>query len=328
MPLSYLLIFERTPPEYIIFASTDCQKVLGYTPEEMVGTSALDYSGDPYARHYSCAWPEDNPELGVTMLPHNLRRKDGSLVFSHYIAINCSGHIFAYITAFPEMGHVPLSESVLYKIQHEINFGHEPTRPVQPTEQRNHELVKPDLEMVTKESLHKAHIYTARASRAKACFILNRHDPDGHGPTIDFVTNSISGIFSGDTDGHEITGVSFLSIVAPEDVSRAAVYLDNLCADTKPQLCALRLLRTPMGARDELVNVELFGASSDEKILLLCQRRREKPVNVPSTSLSASAGEVSELPPKPDAPFMSLEEIISSDPDTTDVGGYWSEVMF
>ncbi|KAJ2680663.1 hypothetical protein GGH99_005394 [Coemansia sp. RSA 1285] len=387
MPIPYLLVFERTPPEYIVFASSNCLKAIGYTPDEMVGTSALDYSSDPYAKHYSCAWPADNPELGVTMMPHNLVHKDGSYIFTHYIAINCSGHIFALITAYPELGRVAMNgDSMLYKLQHELSFAEEykgegsthntqdsaashlpPLPPpntgaaaaAQPTQSTADaipssgsvaDLVNPDHPLVTKESLYRAHIYTARASRAKACFILNYietadDNPASQGPTIDFVTNSVSEIFGGDTDGHEIMDKPFLSLVAPQDITKAAVYLDNLHKVTRPQLCGLRLLRDPTRASsapqtsndgnddDEYIRVELFGASSDDKLLLLCQKRREKSdAPLPLVPGKMPVGEISKLPPKDSgdsaSQYMTLEQIISSNPDTTDVDGHWSEVMF
>ncbi|KAJ1664446.1 hypothetical protein IW140_004730 [Coemansia sp. RSA 1813] len=392
MPVSYILVFERTPPEYIVFASSNCLKAIGYTPEEMLGTSALDYSSDPYAKHYSCAWPADNPELGVTMMPHNLVHKNGDYVFTHYIAINCSGYIFALIHAFPELGRVEMNgDSLLYKLQHELSFAEEykgenahasspapkslPARPVeqqpaqaqaqaqaqtepQVPEQSQQEpenesqglkqsqepenvadLVNPQHPLVTKETLHKAHIFTARAARAKACFILNHADDSiaSQGPTIDFVTNSVSDIFGGDTDGHEITDKPFLSLVAPQDVTKAAVYLDNLHKVTKPQLCGLRILHDPIGSSaqqsqdDKYIHVELFGASSGDKILLLCQKRREKGMaDAPAVPGKMPVGEVSKLPPTDDdmAQYMTLEQIISSNPDTTDIDGHWSEVMF
>ncbi|KAJ2401413.1 hypothetical protein GGI23_001412 [Coemansia sp. RSA 2559] len=201
------------------------------------------------------------------------------------------------------------------------------------------DLVNPKQPLVTKESLHKAHIFTARAARAKACFILNTidSDPASQGPTIEFVTNTVSDIFGGDTDGHEIMDRPFLSLVAPQDVTKAAVYLDSLRKTTKPQLCGLRLLRDPMGPStrqtgdDEYINVDLFGASSEDKILLLCQKRREKGfLDAPIAPGKIPVGEVSKLPPKDDdmAQYMSLDQIISSNPDTTDVDGHWSEVMF
>ncbi|KAJ2667715.1 hypothetical protein IWW42_005740 [Coemansia sp. RSA 1085] len=352
MPLSYIVIFERASPENIIFASTNCERVLGYTPQEMVGTSAMSYSADTHAKHYSCEWPEDNPELGVTMMPHNLRRKDGSTVFTHSIAINCSGYLFTIVNAFPEMGKVDLGESILYKLQHQTDYNaldasksqasldSISTRTVETplpendqSEAGSEDLVNLKLPQVTKDSLQKAHVYTARASRIKACMILNRNYEGNqvHGPTVEFVTNTISNIYYGDTDAHELIDQPFFSLVAPQDVSKAAVYLDNLFKITRPQLCSLKLRRHPIAysqeqpANDngEFIEIEVFGASSGDKAMLLCQRIRKnhKPAVVSQVNRHASFNDDGD-----DLPYMSLEEIISSDPGSSDLNEQWYEV--
>ncbi|KAJ2054954.1 hypothetical protein GGI03_003622 [Coemansia sp. RSA 2337] len=330
MPVSYVSIYERDGPERVLYVSANCRAVLGYEPEEMVGSSVLDFSCDTHAKHYCCQWPADNPELGVTMLPHNLRHKDGHKVFSHVTSINCSGHMFAIITGFPELGEVQINESILYKLQYETEFDQGSATVVGNGEEAavesKDDLLYPAHQPITKDSLRKANMYTARACRAKACFVLSMSPSDSfasvQGPTIEFVTNSISNIFDGATDGYEIIGMPFFSLVAPADITKAAVYMDNLRTITRPQLCSLRLLRHPTDSStahdDSLVEVELFGAVSDNKTVLLCQklRCRTKPSN------DRREQEDDELP------YMSLEEIISSDPESTDIGDLWNELVF
>ncbi|KAJ1832891.1 hypothetical protein IWW55_006671 [Coemansia sp. RSA 2706] len=351
MPLSYIVIFERTSPENIIFASSNCQRVLGYTPQEMLGTSAMSYSADTHAKHYSCEWPADNPELGVTMMPHNLLRKDGSVVFTHAIAINCSGYIFTVVNAFPELGRVHLGESILYRLQHETDYNALDADKARASldssssslAQRSagnsssaEDLVNLKLPQVTKDSLHRAHVFTARASRIKACMILSQaSDGATHGPTVEFVTNTISNIYSGDVDAHELVNVPFFSLVAPADIAKAALYLDNIFAIPRPQLCSLRLVRHPALAdngaaspaesdAEEPIEIEVFGASSGNKAMLLCQRirRNRKPVDFAAANRRAGFNDSDD-----DLPYMSLEEIISSDPDSSDLNEQWYEVQ-
>ncbi|KAJ2122307.1 hypothetical protein IW147_003504 [Coemansia sp. RSA 720] len=337
MPLSYIVIFERASPENIIFASSNCEQVLGYTPQEMVGTSAMTYSADSHAKHYSCEWPADNPELGVTMMPHNLRRKDDSTVYTHSIAINCSGYLFTVVNAFPELGHVDLGESVLYKLQHETDFVQldadkarastdQSVCSVDQCEDSSMSLVSPALPVVTAESLRRAHVFTARASRIKACVIVD-HSDDVHGPMIEFVTNTIGNIYSGDVDAHELIGRSFFSLLKAEDVSRAASYLDCLIQNARPQMCTLRLVRQPLDEEPtvehaESIEIEVFGASSGSKIMMLCQRiRRNRKLNVASTNHRAGFDDDDD-----DLPYMSLEDIISSDPESSDLNDQWYKV--
>ncbi|KAJ1672311.1 hypothetical protein GGH95_005933 [Coemansia sp. RSA 1836] len=334
MPVSYVSIYERDAPEIVLYVSANVRSVLGYDPSEMVGNSILNYSCDAHAKHYSCQWPADNPELGVTMLPHNLRHKDGRKVFTHVTSINCSGHMFAIVTGFPELGEVQINESVLYKLQYqtEFNQGSATVTRARSNEDEEEEgdILNPALEPITKDSLRKANMYTARACRAKACFVLSMEPSDSNmqGPTIEFVTNSISSIFDGATDGYEIIGMPFFSLVAPADITKAAVYMDNLRNIAKPQLCSLQLLCSPAstgggsGGDEEvrvdrgLVKVELFGAVSDNKTVLLCQKMRR------------GGGSSGREEYDDELPYMSLEEIISSDPDSSDVGDQWNELVF
>ncbi|KAJ2483832.1 hypothetical protein EV174_002841 [Coemansia sp. RSA 2320] len=325
--MSYVSIYERLEPENILYVSSSCRDVLGYEPEEMVGTSVVNYSCDSHAKHYSCQWPADNPELGVTLLPHNLRHKSGHPVFAHVISINCSGHMFAIVTAYPELGEVHIKESILYKLQYQVDFN-SPCG-----DQQAEDLLCPRYPQVTKDSLRKAHIYTARACRAKACFVLSvlpaQIDDVPQSPTVEFVTNSISSIFDGATDGYEIVGMPFFSLVAPADLTGVGLFMDSLRTVSRPQLCALHLLRYPLTSEAphgqeaaNVVEVELFGAMSNNKIVLLCQkmRSRQKPSQGARDWTASGAEEDGELP------YMSLEEIISSDPDSSDIGDLWNEL--
>ncbi|KAJ2077058.1 hypothetical protein H4R24_005350 [Coemansia sp. RSA 988] len=368
MPISYIVVFEREHPERIIFISSNCQRVLGYTPQEMMGTSAMSYSADTYAEHYSCKWPADNPELSVTMMPHNLRSKDGSTIFTHTISFNCSGYIFTTINAFPEFGRVFLGDSVLYRLQHNTDYDtlsnsvsdnrqtsktaatignttsnqENASDSVQCAGQKSiNQMASLGYPQITKDTLRHAHVYTARASRVKACIILNKlsNDTSIQGPTIYFATNSIKDIYNGNVDAHELVEIPFLSLVVYQDVTKAALFLDNLISATHPQLCTLRLIAHPILFEDNnasgistatqaisgnSIDVEIFGASSDDKIMLLCQgayRRKPTASNFSRSILGPCNLAEDELP------CMSLEEIISSDPESSDPGGQWYQVL-
>ncbi|KAJ1644856.1 hypothetical protein J3B02_001017 [Coemansia erecta] len=316
MPISYVMIFERTGPENILYVSGNCHKVLGYTPEEMVGTSALNYSYDPHAKHYSCQWPADNPELGVTMLPHNLQRKDGTVIYVHAISINCTGHLFTIVVAYPELGDIRVQDSILYKLQYEVDYNYNSkeslktlsdTESAVSTDTGNSDIIYPKYPKVTRESLQKAHVYTARACRAKACFVLKVEEQGG--PVVEFVTNSISNVFNGHIDGHEIIDRPFLSIVDPKDMVKAAAFFQSLRNNHAPKLCSFGLLVDPFGGDSGVVQVELFGASSDDKFVLMCQKKRNE--------MAADQ-----------APYMSLEEIISSDYESSDVNETWHQLLW
>ncbi|KAJ1723656.1 hypothetical protein LPJ53_002039 [Coemansia erecta] len=325
MPISYVMIFERAGRENILYVSGNCYRVLGYRPEEMIGTSALNYSYDSHAKHYSCQWPADNPELGVTMLPHNMQRKDGSVVYVHALSINCTGHLFTIVVAYPELGDIRVKDSILYKLQYEVDYESNSERSQLATsdvgsvvstdteETRHEDILYPKYPKVTKDSLRKAHVYTARACRAKACFVLNCVEGGSQGPVVEFVTNSISSVFGGDLDGHEIVDQPFFTLVAPEHMTKAAVFMESLRSNHTPQLCTLQLRRDPFSnsGGEGVVSVELFGASSGDKFVMLCQKTR---------TLDDSTRE--------EAPYMSLEEIVSSDYESSDINEAWHQLMW
>ncbi|KAJ2809361.1 hypothetical protein H4R20_000171 [Coemansia guatemalensis] len=369
MPLSYIAVYEREHPERIIFVSSNCQRVLGYTPQEMLGTSAMSYSADAYAEHYSCQWPADNPELTVTMMPHNVKSKDGDIIFTHTISFNCSGYIFSTINAFPEFGRVFLGDSVLYRLQHETNYDAISTNVIENQQAAEeaatcgsttanvecassstqsaaqnsiNQMASLGYPQITNATLKHAHVYTARSSPVKACVILNKlsNNANVQGPTVYFATNTINDIYNGNVDAHELVDMPFLSLVVYQDVTKAALFMDKLISSPHPQLCTLRLISDPVysaednnasdtgaasqAVSDSSINVEIFGASSDEKIMLLCQKtRRRRPTGstFPNSMLGAHNPIDDELP------YMSLEEIISSDPETSDPGRQWHQVL-
>ncbi|KAJ1724681.1 hypothetical protein LPJ61_005712 [Coemansia biformis] len=256
--------------------------------------------------------------------------------------------MFSVVNAYPELGRVDLGESVLYKLEHQVNFDaldtSKPTpgtRSVAMPENADvgntqsgsqlasdaESMVHLNFPKVTEESLKRSHVYTARASRVKACVILSKpaDEGGGQGPVIEFVTNTISSIYSGDVDADELIGTPFLSLVASEDITKAALYMDNLFRISKPQLCAIRLARHPMLSDNEQhpedtepIKIEAFGASSNDKLMLLCQKVRRKPR---STRTPANADDQYD----DDMPYMTLEEIISSDPESSDINKQWYE---
>ncbi|KAJ1943823.1 hypothetical protein FBU59_002788 [Linderina macrospora] len=308
----------------------------------MVGTSILDYSTDPHAKHYSCQWPADNPEIGVVLLPCTVRHRNGTSIFAHALCINCSGHIFSVITAFPELGNIELGQSILYKLQFEADFeGHSSdTASIRTVDsgsaqqrvgvgeaaasgvpEQCSDLVNLEYPVVTKETLRNAHVHTARSCRAKACFVLSRPaaNVETHGPTVVFVTNSINRVLGSETEGHEVINMAFFALIAPSDITKAARFLESLVADLKPQVCVLEMLQNPNSGRPrgsadpETIKVELLGAISDDGVVLLCQKVRDQ--------RQTQSGADDELG------YMSLSEIISSDPDSSDFPEEWSRFM-
>ncbi|KAJ2377504.1 hypothetical protein GGI05_006861, partial [Coemansia sp. RSA 2603] len=122
------------------------------------------------------------------------------------------------------------------------------------------------------------------------------------GPQVLFASRSFGKMIGVDTS--DIQGSSFLSLVAPEDMVRASAFLERVASNMDVIVERLRMRVEQHDAKE----AEVMAAGSDEGTILLCQM--EKCGNVVDSS-----------------GCLSLEELISSDPETSDVASDWHRVM-
>ncbi|KAJ1952745.1 hypothetical protein GGI12_006170 [Dipsacomyces acuminosporus] len=154
--------------------------------------------------------------------------------------------------------------------------------------------------------------YSTRSAR-QACIalegIIEGSSEAITGPRVTFVTNSISQII--DADSSDIQGLPFLSLVATEDITKAAAFLDNALSSNELVLENFRLLADPVDPNSrrsrELVSAEFMAMASDDGVNILCQLGKNE---------SARRG--------PAGRYMSLDEIISSDPETSGFSEAWN----
>ncbi|KAJ1935085.1 hypothetical protein GGF37_006128, partial [Kickxella alabastrina] len=115
-------------------------------------------------------------------------------------------------------------------------------------------------------------------------------------------------------DSIDIQGVAFLALVSTEDVAKAAMFLDRVAkiADTAIERFRLRM-DSDVDASCS-VSVEVMAAGSDEGAMLLFQM--DMPCDIADKEeLDMASG------------YMSLEDMISSDYDTTDVDESWNDIV-
>ncbi|KAJ1965759.1 hypothetical protein GGI12_000551 [Dipsacomyces acuminosporus] len=128
------------------------------------------------------------------------------------------------------------------------------------------------------------------------------------GPTILFAADSINRIL--DADSSDLQGLPFLSIVAFEDIPKAAAFLANALHSSEPLFERLSILVNPIeesnSTNPRIAALEFMGIGSDDGAILLCQL------------LPPSAQERSD-----NDGYLSLGDIISSDPDTSDYPELW-----
>ncbi|KAJ1760493.1 hypothetical protein LPJ77_006138, partial [Coemansia sp. RSA 2523] len=158
-------------------------------------------------------------------------------------------------------------------------------------------------------------------TRTKACLILvgsltTSEENNPLGPTILFASNSFTHIL--DADVSDIQGMSFLSLVATQDTIKAARFLEKMTSPERIVLDRLKFSANPVDTdadgdgQSSEVTVEVLGAGSDEGAIILCQ------LDNASSHRSRDINDDDEL-----SGYMSLEDIITSDPESSDVSDMW-----
>ncbi|KAJ2524843.1 hypothetical protein GGI11_000524 [Coemansia sp. RSA 2049] len=177
------------------------------------------------------------------------------------------------------------------------------------------------------------------APTRRACLIVDKvtepGDQNPMGPRIIFASSSFSRITN--IDACDIQGTPLMSLVPPEDVTKTARFLERVSVSDDVVIDFLRLLvlddefandgvnssndnddsadegyRNPLVAKG-FVDVEAMAAGSADGIILLCQQIRSGRI-LPNGSYDSEG-------------YLSLEEIISSDIETSDYSGNWGQCL-
>ncbi|KAJ2724354.1 hypothetical protein GGI07_002033 [Coemansia sp. Benny D115] len=186
-----------------------------------------------------------------------------------------------------------------------------------------------------------ASIHVSRETRIRSCLVLGRSDtseillPNGQssgvftnpdGPVVVFATNSISNLL--EIDGDELIGSSFLRLVAPESLTAAAQFLADVVEGEDVVFTTLYLLYNPLDTTQGVesrkrVEVEFVGAKSEDGTVLLC--RKVRVWNTPRTEslMATDQGNHADL----NDGYISLADLLSSDPDTSDCPTYYAKAL-
>ncbi|KAJ1951728.1 hypothetical protein GGI12_006414, partial [Dipsacomyces acuminosporus] len=100
---------------------------------------------------------------------------------------------------------------------------------------------------------------------------------------------------------------------ATDDILKAATFLENVLNSDELVLSRLLLRVNPVSScrleRSRSVSVEFMAMGSDDGAVMLCQLERPRTIDNNSSNKC-----------------MSLEEIVSSDPDTSDFQECWNRL--
>ncbi|KAI8319823.1 hypothetical protein GQ54DRAFT_313220 [Martensiomyces pterosporus] len=301
MSHSFLYVSDKTEHARILFVSRAVRDALRIEPDELIGCRTRELLHDEYPLDSPFSEAKGCASLGAVMMFVSLNDRDGNPVHSRIISIDCGDCTFSIArTVDMSDSHTANEEERARKLENECSSSSSAAAPQ------------------GRPSRRRTHVYTSRAPPAKACFVLegDKNRWDAHGPRITFVTNTISSLIDVD-GGYEIIGQPFLSIVAAEDITRVSEFLDRLIETEEPEVLTFRILASPMDPdNNEHVRVIALGAGSSDGSLLLC-RAAESPVQ-PLPGRNNRRAECG---------YMSLEDIISSDPDTSDCSEVWRELV-
>ncbi|ORX73848.1 hypothetical protein DL89DRAFT_263873 [Linderina pennispora] len=178
---------------------------------------------------------------------------------------------------------------------------------------------------------HDDHHDTAEAQHqperrpCQACLVLDLvsrlREPMPLGPNVIFATNSIEQIIG--VEATEFQGLPFLSAVAPADVTKAGEFLQNISTSNAIAFVTIQLLQNPFseespdGSRQ--VEVEIMGAGYDDGAILLCQPVQQHRLG----DTQPFAGHAANY--DDDTGYLSLEELISTDAETSGVDATWHD---
>ncbi|KAJ2801235.1 hypothetical protein H4R20_003757 [Coemansia guatemalensis] len=178
-------------------------------------------------------------------------------------------------------------------------------------------------------------MHAARSNQAKAAFVLENAYTANEviaaetnsrpaGPLIEFVTGSISNLIEADIS--DLKEYPFLKLVAPEDTLHVSEYLERLTNTTDVLFETFSLLYRPRLFDDDVaitdeacprIVVECLGAAVEDGVTLLLRKLYTIPTPTYNCMDSYYYSKMREH--YDDSGYMSLSEIISSDPETTDV---------
>ncbi|KAJ2501017.1 hypothetical protein GGH96_002238 [Coemansia sp. RSA 1972] len=328
-PSSYIGIHTSDSDTRVIFVSEGCHAAVGFTPEQLVNTRAKDFiedtmDKDDYANVYKeeevdeLAEPED--EANVYSMWVNIKSARGTPVLHRIISFKCDSTVLYIGTTFPDAAFQDHSELEVQTLDRELA----------------QLSVSPEKQVKSRGKRSAPHTFMTRNRQAKCVLVLENYAPADErqqvsGPLITFALASIDRII--DSDNTDLVLFPFLKLVAPEHVIHVTSYLEKLSGSTDVKFERFLLLSRPrviegdIEVRDEdnqRVLVEGLGAaSSKDGIVLFLRKLRTLP---PPKRHNMHEYIPARIDNFSDDDHLSLLDILSADPETTDAAPGWSQL--
>ncbi|KAJ2773713.1 hypothetical protein IWQ57_001172 [Coemansia nantahalensis] len=336
---SYIGIHTRDSSLRVLYITSGVEAALGYPPEAIINNSAGDFLTDQFDVA-DLSWiygskgdGEDETDVASAYAMYfNINAADGTPVLHRMTTFKCDNCVVYIAITSPERPHygrTGLEVQLLDQGMKQLVVSQK-RREYQAAAAHGY-----------RQASQQASMYRAQGAQVKAAFVLERldaveTDTDEHGTRVAgarvvFVTGSVSRLIDADTS--DLHQVPFMKLVAPEDLLHVGRFFDRLAETTDVLFETFSLLsRPPVVEGDVAVDdnentrvvVECVGAGSrDGAALLLAKLRTMPPPKRDSMGnyIHSRVHEVSD-----EAGYISLSELISSDPDSSDVPAAWAQL--
>ncbi|KAJ2448115.1 hypothetical protein EV183_005589 [Coemansia sp. RSA 2336] len=328
---TFIAIHARDEKATILFISSGVRHCLGYRPEDLVSRSGHEFIADSSNSDYPQVYAskqkeeEESEEASAFVMFVNGTTPEGTPVFHKITSFTADSCVVCLGMAYPEIPFVDRAElevKMLDRAMESLNV----TRERQAARQRG----------------GRGHVFSVPSRRPKAVMVLEHPqvaqvetEESGRrptGPLIAFCTGSVAKLI--DADSTDLMNFPFLKLVAPEDVAVVGRYFDEMAACNDVLFETFSLVQRPHVIEGDVVVsdqknmrvvVECMGAAVSDGVAVLMRMlrtveppQRDSLGNYVRAPAAAAAGD--------DFDDMSLFDLLSTDPGTSDAPECWSHL--
>ncbi|KAJ1898974.1 hypothetical protein LPJ66_002418 [Kickxella alabastrina] len=306
-PKVILSVHDKTPDMRMLYVSSNIRNILQYEPEDILGQPAFTYIPNGNGQNYKSTIGL-NTRHDMIVANIDVIARNGKPIHLRAIHFNCDNMAFNVTVTVPE---------TVSKLRDKRGLN------LERMGWHNTDTDDADCKKAGGVSGQRGFVLLGQQKKTQttnksvqACLVLKKQTaseeqrPDG--PLVLFASNSFEHIIG--VDSTDIQGVAFLSLVSTEDVAKAAMFLDRVAKIADIAIERFRLRVDSDVDASCSVSVEVMAAGSDKGAMLLFQMDKPRDI-ADKEELDMASG------------YMSLEDMISSDYNTTDVGESWNDMV-
>ncbi|KAJ2080252.1 hypothetical protein H4R24_003203 [Coemansia sp. RSA 988] len=350
---TYLGIHTKDNNTQVLYVSSGVRLALGFTPAQIISTNAKDYLADTSGQDYPTLYDEadtshatsstaaagqstnnemvEEDEANVYVFYAHVKTASGQPKLGRITTFKCDNCVIFTVSLFPEL---PFSN----RNELEVKMLDGAMKRLNLTRQKEAQIER--RRVVAAQPGYQPSLYRTPSKQVKAAFVMENSlesdtsplttDNRQSGPLIVFVTGSVSHLI--EADPSDVMQYPFLKLVAPEDVVHVCAFFDQLYQLSDVQFKTFALVKHPHIIDGDIfvhdddnprIVVECLAAAVDDGVVLLLRRLRVTPPPKKDNIGNYIHSGIYKI--DDDAGYISLSELISSDPETSDAPE-WSQV--